>query len=97
MPGAAIQILGVNEVGHESQNAAICSGRDLPWLQETMASRIWEPWAVTYRDVIVLDGQNRAFGVYNLTANDLALDANYAAMKALILEAWEAETKRAGR
>lgn len=62
-----------------------------------MASRIWEPWAVTYRDVIVLDGQNRAFGVYNLTANDLALDANYAAMKALILEAWEAETKRAGR
>ena len=44
-------------------------------------------WAPTYRDVVVLDGENVIFGVYNLTSNDLAEPANYDALRQLFLDA----------
>ena len=50
-----VQIIGVNQVGHESQNATMVEGRDLPWLQETADLNVWNLWDVTYRDVILLD------------------------------------------
>ena len=91
-PDAGIQILGVNEVGHEGSNGTNCEGRDLPWLQETSDDPIWDVWAVTYRDVILLDGENEVYGVYNLTEHTLAYEPSYDALKALLLQAWEDET-----
>jgi len=82
-----IQILGVNEAGHESGNATITDGRDIPWLQETAEQPVWSWWAPTYRDVIIVDRENRPFAVYNLTEHNLAEGAKYDALKALILEA----------
>lgn len=66
-----MNILGVNEWGAEAANDTITDGRDLPWLQETGEEQVWAPWGITYRDVVILDGENLYFGAYNLTSNDL--------------------------
>lgn len=84
LPGT-IEILGVNQVGVESGNAAICNGRDIPWLQETAADDVWGRWNVNYRDVIIVDADNVPVGVYNLTDHDLGVPANYDELKAMLL------------
>jgi hypothetical protein len=86
-PQYDIQILGVNQAGFESGNPSITAGRDLPWLQDTVAANVWSAWSVTYRDVVVLDGNNEVFGVFNVTANNLALPTNYDALRQLFLDA----------
>jgi formylmethanofuran dehydrogenase subunit A len=42
---------------------------------------------VTFRDVVILDGDNKVIAVYNLTSNSLGTSANYAALKQLFLDA----------
>jgi hypothetical protein len=85
-PHMHVRILGVNRAGLESGNAGITSGRTLPWLQETESQPCWTTWDVTWRDVVILDAQNRRVGVYNLTEHDLLDPENYAALKTMILE-----------
>ncbi|MCB1182823.1 hypothetical protein KDM41_05270 [bacterium] len=82
----AVHILGVNQLGHESANDLVCQGRDLPWLQETLDDQVWNKWKVTYRDVVVLDRNNRPAAVFNLTVHDLARPADYDSLRALLLE-----------
>lgn len=60
------------------------TGRDLPWTQDTVVENVWVDWQVAYRDVIVLDVDNIPVAVYNLTSNDLANPANYAALKQIL-------------
>jgi hypothetical protein len=83
----AIQILGVNPAGMESGNADMCSGRDLPWLQEPAGVSVWTSWAVTYRDVVIVNAANETVTAYNLTTHDLGTPADYAALKALLRSA----------
>ena len=85
-----IRILGVNEPGQEAGNAAITDGRDVPWLQDTVAEAVTARWGVTPRDVVVLDGENVPFAVYNLTVHDLADPAAYAELRDVLLAAAEA-------
>ncbi|MBE0566298.1 MAG: hypothetical protein IH621_10095 [Krumholzibacteria bacterium] len=87
----AVRIHGVNAVGHESENAYACEGKDIPWLQEILAEPVWADWEVTYRDVIVLDRDNVPVAVYNLTSHDLGEPANYAELKALLQAAADRE------
>lgn len=82
-----IRILGVNEIGHESSNSAMMSGRVLPWLQATADANVWQLWSVTFRDVVVLDAQNRRITAYNLTSQDLSNADNYAALKSILRDA----------
>ena len=82
-----IRILGINEAGQESGNATIVAGRVLPWLQDTASVNVWQQWQVTYRDVIVLDAENMRVTAFNVTNQDLANSSNYAALKAILLEA----------
>ena len=86
-PGTIIRILGCNQIGSESGNPTVVIGRDLPWTQDTIAENVWVEWGVTYRDVIVLDADNIPVAVYNLTTNDLADPANYAALKQILKQA----------
>lgn len=87
MPGPPdVRILGVNQVGQESANALMCEGRDLPWLQETLDEQVWNTWDVRYRDVIILDGENRWVATFNLTDYDLMEPANFDSLKTLLLE-----------
>lgn len=85
-PESSIRILGVNEVGQEYGNAAVCVGREIPWLQEVSASPIWGPWEVAYRDVVILDEQNEVAGVFNLTTYNLDYPGNYAGLRNLLIE-----------
>ncbi len=86
-PDVAIQILGINEAGFEDGNSAMTDGRDLPWLQDTIEVGAWSAWAVTYRDVQVLDADNHLVGIYNVTDHDLSIPAEYAGLRALLLSA----------
>lgn len=82
-----VRILGINEAGQESGNATIVAGRVLPWLQDTVSVNVWQQWQVTYRDVIVLDAENKRITAFNVTNQDLSNADNYAALKAILLEA----------
>jgi hypothetical protein len=63
------------------------AGRTIPWLQDTNDAKVWASWAINFRDVIILDGENRVVGVYNLTDNSLADSAHYATLRGMLLDA----------
>ncbi|MBI4566193.1 MAG: hypothetical protein HY716_16025 [Planctomycetes bacterium] len=83
-PDTAIRILGVNAAGYESGNASICQGRTIPWLQDTGGANVWGAWGVVFRDVRVLDRENRLARTYNLTDNDLADPVHYEILKNIL-------------
>lgn len=82
-----IEIFGVNESGdYESGNATIDDLGPLPWLQDTPEQRVWTSrWNPVYRDVVILDAQNRFLGRYNLTDHNLANADNYRRLKEKLL------------
>lgn len=86
-----IQILGVNGIALESGNSIITAGRTLPWLQDVLAEDVWNDWKVEYRDVVVLDAENRPVAVYNLTTNNLDDPQNFAALKSILVNAANAD------
>lgn len=79
-----VALLAVNEVGHEGGIASMAALGDLPLLQDTSTAAVWASWAVTYRDVVLLDEANVPVEVYNLTTHDLNDPASYDALRALI-------------
>jgi len=80
-------LIGVNAEGYESSNEDVCDGRDLPWLQDTTDEDVWDTWDVTYRDVIILDGNNELYDVFNLTTYGLSDSDNYEALMDLLITA----------
>lgn len=91
-PHLGIQIIGVNEVGHESGNDLMTSGRDLPWLQDVDLnndgqSDVWDDqWGVEFRDVIVVDADNTRLGAFNVTSHNLADPANFEILKDTVVQ-----------
>ena len=86
-PSTPVDILGINAAGLEWGNAAICDGRVIPWLQDTYEQDVWGSWKVTWRDVVVLDAENRVLFVYNLSVHNLSHPAEYADLKSRLLAA----------
>lgn len=86
-----IAILGINEIGHEAGNPSMTEGRTIPWLQDVVDQNVWMSWNVTFRDVVVLNGDNVPIAVYNLTVHDLSNPANYAELKGILTAAAAAE------
>lgn len=84
-----IDILGVNAIGLEVGNPSITMNRTLPWLQDVVAVDVWTSWGVTWRDVWILDVENRPVAIYNLTVHNLADPVQYAELKALLVAASE--------
>jgi hypothetical protein len=80
-PGWNIEILGVNDKNDASFAAWMAEGRKLPVLQDTAAADAWTAWNVTYRDVRIVDPQNRLAAVFNLTQNPLDSAANRETLK----------------
>ena len=68
-----------------AQGLSLC--QTIPLLQDTTTANVWGLWAVTYRDVVILDAQNRKVGVYNLTEHDLSVEANRNTLKSLLRDA----------
>jgi hypothetical protein len=79
-----VEILGINEIGHEAGNPSITMGRTIPWLQDTAAENVWMTWAPAFRDVVILDTQNQKIGAYNVTVHNLSDPMNYAELKAML-------------
>ena len=86
-PAKPVHILGINFTGLEDYNESFCYGRTLPWLQDTAAQNVWGSWAVTWRDVFILDAENRVIDVYNLTDHSLEVGANRDELRAKLLAA----------
>lgn len=85
-PPTEVRILGVNEANVGTGDFFV-NGRTIPWLQDTPAVNAWGLWGVTFRDVVVLDGENKPVAVYNVTTHNLADAANYNELKAILLGA----------
>jgi hypothetical protein len=98
-PQINIEILGVNEIGQESPSAValMTGGRKLALLQNTASQNVWSRWGVVYRDVRILDAQNRLHGVFNVTSKDLGITANREALKAIFLAAARASDSDADK
>ena len=82
-----IRIIGINETGYQSGNATMTNGRVLPWLQATSSTNPWQLWGVEFRDVVILDAQNRRVTTYNLTSNNLMDSQKYSDLKNLLINA----------
>ena len=82
-----MNILGVNQAGYEAANEVITDGRDLPWLQEAEGDAVWTDWGIRYRDVVIIDGENMAVSIYNLSDNDLMYPAQREELIELFREA----------
>jgi len=83
----AIRISGINAPELESGNAGMCAGRVLPWLQDTKAANVWGRWQVDFRDLVVLNAENKVTAIYNLTVNDLQIPAKYDSLRTLLIRA----------
>lgn len=79
-----VKILGLNAIGLEAGNEAVCMGRDLPWLQDVTGQNVWMSWNVVWRDVWILDSDNMPVAVYNLTTHNLADPAQYEELKGML-------------
>ena len=83
----AVQLHAVNEIGYSSGIETAVEKGTLPLLQDDSTQEVWARWDVTYRDVVVLDGENRIAGVVNLSNNSLANESTWNTLKSLLLEA----------
>ena len=70
-PSLDVNVLGVNERGHESGNELATTDRSLPLLQDVdinndQSSDVWESWDANWRNVRVVDRSNDLQFVVNL-------------------------------
>jgi hypothetical protein len=85
-PKHAVRIHGIDLIGYESGIPEMCAGRTIPLCQDDSIQVVQTRWQATYRDVFVLDEENRPTAVFNLTLHSLATQVNYDSLKALILQ-----------
>jgi len=76
-PSSKIRIVGVNLAGQEAGNGLASAGRILPLLQDDPSTDAWTAWHAAWRDVIILDADNDAVGVFNLTDHNLSVRVEY--------------------
>jgi hypothetical protein len=84
-----VQILGVNELGHESELTLMYEGRALPLLQDTPQASVWPRWRVAFRDVVILDKRNATAAVVNVGNWDLGRPVNYELLKSMLRQTAE--------
>ncbi len=58
-------------------------------LQDTVEVDAWGAWQVEWRDLVILDAENKVVGVINLTDHDLELPENVKLVRELVAEAQE--------
>ena len=83
-PDSDVRILGVNEAGYESGNSRLAAAAAIPALQDTFSENVTDAWAVTYRDVVLVDENGQRVEEYNLTQSSLGVSSNYATLKAML-------------
>ena len=76
---------GINGAEYATGNPDAVEGRKLPWLQDQARRSVWTSWGAEWRDVVILDTQNRRVAVYPVLAKTLDDPANRAELKQLLL------------
>ena len=84
-PDLPIALFAINEEGYESGNDQIVEVGDLPVMQDDASTGAWSAWAASWRDVVVLDGDNVEVYRINLNEYDLRDTAVYDHVKAVLL------------
>lgn len=79
-------MIGVNQTGQEEWNDLAVEGNTVPWLQD-VGDAVWTSWEAAWRDVVVLDAENRKVAVFNLFEHDLSNPDDRDALRALLLSA----------
>ena len=85
-PNLNIDILSVNKLGTAGEEYLDASD-NLPMVQDNSTDLIWATWGGGWRDVVILDGNNEIYAVYNLTTYTLSDSANYDTLKQLFIDA----------
>lgn len=85
-PELDIALLAVNQTGYESGIDEMSALGPLPILQDTADADVWTSWAVTWRDLVVLDAAGNEALVFNLTTYNLADPDNYATLERHLVE-----------
>ena len=63
------------------------AGTSHPLPQDIQEEDVWSSWGIEYRDVVLLDQDSERFAVFNLTSNDLNVQANYDSLKSMLVKA----------
>ena len=95
-PSYPIAILAINEEGYESGNGDIVELGDLPLMQDSISMNVWSAWAASWRDVVILDGDNVEVYRFNLQTHDLGDSTDYEHLKAVFVAVAEGEPIPAG-
>ena len=83
-----VEIVGINNPDDSANNHyVVAEERSLPWLQDSATSSAWLSWKVVWRDLRIVDPQNRLVAVLNLSYNDLSFASNRTTVKQLFLNA----------
>ena len=88
-----VQILGMNQLGHEGGNSTISQDNTIPWLQDGDTdndgqSDVWlNSWAFTFRDVVIVGPNNEVLDIFNVTTQNLAEGENFNQLKDLFVQA----------
>ena len=86
-PELAIDLLIINEIGHEDGLEDLYAVTDLPVLQDDVEAQVWSSWSATWRDTWILDGDNVPVDLYNLTDHDLEDPAEYTLVYEALVQA----------
>lgn len=93
-PSSDIAILGVNNTDAQraSDVALATAPNDLPMLNDIDVNGdeladTWEAFGADWRDVYVVDAESETTNIFNLTANDLRIQANYNTLRGMIVDA----------
>ena len=84
-PAARLRAFGINHSDSADWNDFAIAETSLPWLQDPPKDGVWDAWKAAWRDVYVLDGQNRRLAVYPVYDKPLDDPANYEELKGLVL------------
>ena len=83
----AIDLLAINEVGHDSGIEDAVAGNSIPLLADTTEANAWGTWDAKWRDVVIVDQDNLQVERISLTGFDLEETENYETLKAMLLDA----------
>lgn len=82
-----MRFLGVNRADGADDASLATDGHTIALLQDDEEQDVWGSWEVEWRDLVVLDAENRVVGVMNLTEYDLGEEENVQLVRELVAEA----------
>lgn len=82
-----MRFLGVNRADGADDATLATAEHSIALLQDDEEQDVWGSWEVEWRDLVVLDAENRVVGVMNLTEYDLGEEENVQRVRELVAEA----------